>query len=205
MSPAETPALSPEYAAVLDERREALRRTCAGLPFAAAPFVWEIGSGHGHFLTAYAAAHPDRLCVGIDIILERIARADRKRERARLGNLHFVRADALDFLSGLPAPARFSALYILFPDPWPKRRHHKNRLMQPDFIDKIAARAGEGARLYFRTDYAPYFAEARAHLAGHPAWRLVDGPWPFESPTVFERRAGGHHSLVAERNLRIYK
>ena len=195
----ENSALSAEYAAHLDQRREALRETCARLLTGSSPFVLEIGSGHGHFLTAYAATHPGELCLGIDIILERVARAERKRERAQLGNLHFIRADALDLLSVLPVHARFSAIYILFPDPWPKRRHHKNRLMQPGFIQKISERAGEGARLYFRTDYTPYFAEARAVLAGNPAWRLAAEPWPFENPTVFQNRAPEHHSLMAVR------
>jgi len=197
MTIVEDSALSAEYAAVLDQRRQDLRQTCAQVLKGSVPFVWEVGSGHGHFLTAYAQAHPDELCLGIDIILERIARAERKRGRARLGNLHFIRADALDFLAVLPPQARFSAIYILFPDPWPKRRHHKNRLLQSSFMEKMTERAGEGARLYFRTDYEPYFREARAVIAGDPAWRLIEEPWPFESATVFQSRAKLHHSLVA--------
>ena len=169
--------LSPEYAAVLVERRANLRKTCAKILKPGASFVWEIGSGHGHFLTAYAALHRETTCVGIDIIAERIARAERKRHRAGLANLHFIQADADDFLAVLPEGARFSALYILFPDPWPKRRHHKNRLIRPDFIGRIAARAGQGARLYFRTDYEPYFTEARSVIAANPSWPLSEESW----------------------------
>jgi len=188
-----------EYGSLIAQRREALRITCAQLLADEPSLVWEIGCGHGHFLTAYAAAHPDRLCIGIDLVPERIARANRKRERAKLSRAHFFRAEARDFLAALPEHARFSAIYILFPDPWPKRRHHKHRIMQAGFMQEIAARAGEGARLFFRTDHQPYFADVRSALDTHPAWRLVDEPWPFEMTTVFQQRAPVHHSLVAAR------
>ena len=196
---AENPVRVAEYAACVTQRRDALRETCAKLLATEDEFVLEIGCGHGHFLAAYAAAHPDRLCIGIDLVLERIARANRKRERARLANVHFIRAEAADFLSALPDRARFSAIYVLFPDPWPKRRHHKNRIMRAAFIKEVSARAGEGVRLYFRTDHEAYFAAGRAALQAHAGWRLVEEPWPFEVPTVFQERARGHHSLVAER------
>ncbi|HWA09923.1 MAG TPA: tRNA (guanosine(46)-N7)-methyltransferase TrmB [Opitutaceae bacterium] len=169
------------------------------LPVGTPPFVWEVGCGHGHFLAAYAQAHPGELCVGIDVIRERIVRADRKRERARLANLHFVRAEAGMFLETLPETAAFSAIYILFSDPWPKQRHHKHRLMQPDFLTAAAARSGQGTRLYFRTDHEPYFVEAMDMLKNHPSWRLMDEVWPFEAATVFQQRAPTHQSLVASR------
>jgi tRNA (guanine-N7-)-methyltransferase len=85
-------------------------------------FVWELGCGHGHFLTAYAAAHPDQLCLGVDLSGERVARAQRKQHRAQLENLYFLRADARLFLEALPPTAKCSAIYVLFPDPWPKLR-----------------------------------------------------------------------------------
>jgi tRNA (guanine-N7-)-methyltransferase len=189
-----------EHGFVIAQRRDALRETCAQLLAEETAFVWEIGCGHGHFLAAYAAAHPDRLCIGIDLVPERIARANRKRERAQLANVHFLRAEARDFLAALPDRARFSAIYILFPDPWPKRRHHKHRIMQAAFMQEIAARAGEGARLYFRTDHDPYFADVRSALSEHAAWRLLEEPWPFEMSTVFQQRAQAHHSLVAAKS-----
>lgn len=196
----DNPARTAEHHRRCAERQEALRAAFAVLLDNAPPFVLEIGCGHGHFLTGYAAAHPAELCLGIDLRLERIERAERKRRRSGLANLHFLRAAASDFLAALPARARFSALYILFPDPWPKQRHHKNRLMNPIFLQEVAGRAGPGVRLYFRTDYEPYFAETAAALGAHPAWRLLPAaPWPFELPTVFQARAAGYHSLVAER------
>jgi tRNA (guanine-N7-)-methyltransferase len=187
------------HAALLAERRQALAETCAQLLRDRAEFVWEIGCGHGHFLTAYAHAHADRLCIGVDLTRDRIARAGRKRDRAKLANLHFLRAEARDFLGALPKAARFSDLYILFPDPWPKRRHRKHRFLTPAFLSEIAPRAGAGARLYLRTDYEPYFQEARGALQSSADWRPVDEPWAFETPTVFQARAPAYQSLTAVR------
>ena len=185
------------YVSKVAERQVALKATSATLLAGVGAFVLEIGSGHGHFLTAYAAAHPERTCLGLDIIAERVERANRKKNRARLGNLHFLHASAEDFLASLPENARFADVFVLFPDPWPKRRHHKNRLMQADFLSQIAVKAGQGLRLYFRTDDIDYFAAARAVVMEHAAWQVLDAPWVFEYETVFQERATGFHSLVA--------
>jgi tRNA (guanine-N7-)-methyltransferase len=169
----------------------------AALPSPAPRFVLEIGCGNGHFLTAYAAAHPDRLCVGLDLRAERIEKALRKRDRAGLGNLQFLRCDAVDFLHELPAGARLHDIYMLFPDPWPKKRHHKNRLLKTMLLDELAGRAGQGSRLFFRTDFKPYYDEAADIVAAHPAWRLLPpGPFAFEHPTIFQSRAPVFYSLA---------
>ncbi|MGH7996744.1 MAG: tRNA (guanine(46)-N(7))-methyltransferase TrmB [Opitutaceae bacterium] len=182
---------------ILEERRRRLADLCRTLP--SRPFVLEIGSGHGHFLTAHATAHPEMLHVGIDLLPDRIARAERKRERASLTNLRFIRAHAEDFLASLPPAVRFHSIFILFPDPWPKRRHHKNRLLRPDILAELATRTGQGARLHFRTDHAPYFEEARTAISASPFWRPVEASWPFDLPTVFQQRAPSFESLIAER------
>jgi tRNA (guanine-N7-)-methyltransferase len=188
------------HAAIVASRRDALRRILADMIEATGRFVWEVGSGHGHFLTAYAEAHPGEICVGIDIASERIARADRKRERSKLERLHFVRADAEDFLASMPERARFSSIFILFPDPWPKRRHHKKRLIKPEFLSALAARSEKGARLHFRTDHEPYFREAQGILLEHADWIRSDvATLPFEEPTVFQKRAARYFTLVAMR------
>lgn len=186
-----------EYRARLEARKGTLKQILHETVSTDAPIVWEVGCGHGHFLTAYAAAHPERSCVGIDIVRDRIERATRKRNRAHLPHLHFILADAHDFLGALPADVKFSAIYVLFPDPWPKRRHYKNRLMQTAFLNAVSLRAEKGARLYFRTDFEPYFAEVSSLVRSHPHWEIIGEPFPFETETVFQARATNYFSLVA--------
>jgi tRNA (guanine-N7-)-methyltransferase len=190
----------PGYLARMAERRESLRAEIAGLLPPQAHFIWEIGCGHGHFLTAYAQTHPETYCIGIDINLDRVRRATKKRDRAGLDRLHFVRAEAHLFLEVLPTAATVSAIYLLFPDPWPKKRHHKYRLLQAEFLHAVAQRAGQGTPLFFRTDHAPYFTEVELLLRDHPDWRSIgDQPWPFELATVFQQKAPSFQSLVAVR------
>jgi tRNA (guanine-N7-)-methyltransferase len=189
-----------QYRELLDARRETLRLVVEPLVRGRGPLTLEIGCGHGHLLAAYAAAHPERFCVGVDIMAERIRRAQHKRDRARLPNLEFVRADALDLLGALPAGTRVERTLVLFPDPWPKRRHWKNRILRPEFLDALAIRCEPGALLAFRTDHAPYFADAAVVADAHPAWQLVpEAPWPFEHETVFQSRASGYQSWIARR------
>lgn len=157
----------------------------------------EIGCGHGHLLTAYAAAHPDETCLGVDLLRDRIVRANRKARRAGLANLAFIHAEAGVLLEALPMGVRLETIFVLFPDPWPKRRHHKNRLIQPDFLTTLARRAGAGAQLHFRTDFAPYFEAALETVTQHPEWKIVSAAWPFEFVTVFQSRAVSYHSFTA--------
>ncbi len=189
---------------MMEDRRRDLRERQAQLLSHQPIFTWEIGCGHGHFLTAYAQAHPNEVCIGVDIVSERIERAIRKRDRAKLSNLHFIHAEARLFLETLPANATFSRLFVLFPDPWPKLRHHKHRIMQPDFLSAAATRAGEGARLFFRTDFTPYYDDTKTVFQSHADWSVLstdDAPsderWAFERETVFQSRAASYHSLIA--------
>ncbi len=162
------------------------------------PATLELGCGHGHFLAAYALAHPDRAAIGLDFCRERIRRAERKRLSARLPRLHFLHAEAGEFLQAVPDTLRFARIFILFPDPWPKRRHRKNRLVSAGFLERLASVSEAGAELCLRTDHDDYFAATRSTLLAAPDWRLEPArPWPFEAATVFQQKAAAHHSLVA--------
>lgn len=196
----ENPERTAQFLAMMESRRAELRRLQELIIPVGKSITWEIGCGHGHFLTAYAQAHPAEVCIGVDIVSERIGRALRKRDRARLANLHFIHAEARLFLETLPSHATFARLFVLFPDPWPKLRHHKHRIMQPDFLSAAATRAGEGSRLHFRTDFTPYYEDTKAVFASHPAWQELPPDqerWPFEHETVFQSRAPSYHSLTA--------
>jgi len=184
------------------ELREKLAEVLpADIVSGARPLTLEIGCGHGHFLAAYATAFPQEFCLGFDLISKRIERANRKRELAELGNLAFFKAEATELLLALPEACRLGKIFFLFPDPWPKKRHHKNRLIQTEMLDRLANRAVAGTRLHFRTDHAEYFEWSRELVDAHPLWkRLVDAPWPFEHETYFQKiLPDAYQSLIAER------
>ena len=160
----------------------------------------ELGCGHGHFLSRYAQAHPEDICLGVDFSRDRIRRATRKQGRAGLGNLRFVYAEIREFLTVLPPEIAVSRVFVLYPDPWPQRRHHKYRLMNAEFLDKLAGRSETGCLLYFRTDSDNYFEETGGVVRLHDRWEIQpDHTWPYEYPTVFQERTGRSRSLVAFR------
>jgi tRNA (guanine-N7-)-methyltransferase len=187
-----------------DARRQAnverLRATLAATLDGRTSLTFELGCGHGHWLTAYAAAHPDEFCVGIDLITHRVERSVRKQTLGKLDNVLFLKAEATEFLDALPTTVALRKIFILYPDPWPKKKHHKNRFINAENLARLAARAAARARLHFRTDDTDYHAWTRDHLAAHPAWRLAtDVPWPFERTTFFEERMKDKRDLVADR------
>lgn len=193
------PGAKPEFVHRVEARLEQLRSELPPvLPPPPAAITLELGCGHGHFLTRFAEAHPERFCLGIDILSDRLERANKKRNRAGLTNVRFHKVEAVELLECLPAGITFEEVFLLFPDPWPKKRHHKNRLVRPDFLESLAARMAPGGRFYFRTDHAGYFADGREVLEQHPRWTIAPGaPWPFEEPTVFQLKAPAYQSLVA--------
>ncbi len=163
-------------------------------------FTFELGCGHGHWLAAYAAAHPDETCVGIDLISGRVEKALRKKEKAALANLSFLKAEAGEFLDALPAGSAIGATFILYPDPWPKKKHHKNRFVQPESLSALADRSAPEARLHFRTDDEDYHGWTCAAIGGHPRWEILpDEPWPFEQVTFFEQRMRTRRDVIARR------
>jgi tRNA (guanine-N7-)-methyltransferase len=131
---------------------------------------------------------------------DRFERSKRKRNRARLDNLVFLRASAEDFLVALPEAVLLEDIFILFPDPWPKRRHHKNRLIRPAFLTDLANQTLPEARLHFRTDHLDYFRSAEITISEHRSWKIDPAAaWPFELETVFQSRAPAYESLTAVR------
>jgi tRNA (guanine-N7-)-methyltransferase len=199
-----TVGAAPGFLATVAARKERLRTELARvLEGRSQGAVLEIGCGHGHFLVRYAQEFPHRFCLGLDIVGERLARAERKRVRAGLEHLCFVRAEATEAIECLPPQVRLGEVWVLFPDPWPKLRHHKHRLIQSTFLQRLAERMVPGGQLYFRTDHFGYAEWTRAVLAAHPDWVVLpDAPWPFEEETVFQRKASSYTSLVAAVRIR---
>ena len=198
----DNPVRTARYREIINTRRSNLGEFVRQKLPAESGLDLEVGCGHGHFLTAYAQIHPTHLCIGVDIESSRIERACRKRDRAGLANLHFVHGDARLFLEVLPAGVKLETIFLLFPDPWPKLRHQKHRIMQPEFLAQVATRAGDSCRLCFRTDFEPYYADTEKVLAGHPDWEVTDDSWPFEHETVFQNRASVYFSIIARLKRR---
>lgn len=162
--------------------------------------VLEVGCGHGHWLAGYAAAHPGSLCVGIDLKTKRVRLGARKIERGRLGNLHFHKAEAREFLLALPPAVRFDRVAALFLDPWPKMRHHRKRLIRGTFLSLLAEKVRPGGDLLFRTDHPEFFAWTVREVQNHPDWALdPHADWPFELPSLFQEFAPAWQSFIARR------
>lgn len=184
----------------VEERRGRLRSELESRLMEVSAIELEIGCGHGHWLTDYAGERPGSCCVGIDLIGDRIERANRKAARANRENVQFIKAEATEFLDQLPQEIRIQSVFILFPDPWPKKRHWKNRIMNAEFLERLAGRCGADARLHFRTDHAGYFEWAVSILESVEGWdRLSNAVWPFERETVFQSKARSYQSLILKK------
>ena len=137
------------------------------------PLELDCGCGKGRFLLARAAAHPDVQFLGIDRMLVRTGKLDRKIQRAGLTNVRLLRMEAFYSLQQLLPPHRLRTVYIFFPDPWPKRRHHRRRLFSPVFLDVLWSRLETGGTVQVATDHLDYFAEIRKSLAADARFREV--------------------------------
>jgi tRNA (guanine-N7-)-methyltransferase len=122
----------------------------------------ELGSGDGTFITQYAQRRPDRNFLGVERLLGRLRKIDRKGLRASLSNLRLIRIEAAYLLEYLLPPESVEALHVYFPDPWPKRKHHKNRLVNARFTELAAHALTPGGRVYLRTDDRDYFEQMTA-------------------------------------------
>lgn len=156
--------------------------------------IAEIGFGNGDNLLALAASRPDKDFLGIEVHRPGVGRLLLQLDERALGNVRVICRDAVEVLERYLGRASLDEILILFPDPWPKKRHHKRRLIQPSFVALAAERLTAGGALRLATDWEPYAAEMLATLSAEPRLRNIaaDGgfiPRPSErSPTRFERR-----------------
>lgn len=135
----------------------------------------EVGSGGGTFLAAYGAAHRDTLVIGTEIKLERCRKAARKLDRAGADNGVIVRARAEEVLARL-APGSLAAVHVYFPDPWPKRRHRRRRLLRKGVVDDLARLLRPGGCLYLVTDFFDYYLQAVVLILLQPELELDRDP-----------------------------
>ena len=183
--------------------------------FATAPrSVWlEIGFGAGEHLAAQAEAQRDIGLIGCEVYENGIAKLIGEIDRRELGNIRVFTDDARRLIAALP-PASIGRVFILFPDPWPKVRHHERRILSTETLDQLAWIMTDGAELRLATDDRSYFTWMLERVTGHPAfewlalrardWRQRPCDWP---STRYEEkaRAAGRLPLFlrARRNKRL--
>ena len=140
------------------------------------PLEVELGCGDASFLVNYAKAHPEHNFIGVERLGGRIRKLDRKGRRAGITNLRGVRIESGYFLEYLLPPKSAVALHIYFPDPWPKKKHLKNRFINERFIEIARRVLIPGGMVYLRTDHADYFGQMTTVFAGSTNFRAVETP-----------------------------
>jgi tRNA (guanine-N7-)-methyltransferase len=155
-----------------------------------APLVVEVGSGMGEATAAMAAADPGRDLLAVDVHLQGLGRLLRRVEELALTNVRVAEGDAVILLRDMLAPSSVDEVRVFFPDPWPKARHAKRRLVQQGFLDLVATRLRPGGVLHVATDWAPYAEQVRDLLHRHPSYDVVhEGARPGRRPiTRFEQQ-----------------
>jgi tRNA (guanine-N7-)-methyltransferase len=154
----------------------------------------EIGFGMGDALLTMAARHPEHDYLGIDVYRPGIGHLLLQIKAAELTNVRVISADAAEVLQDYLPSHSLDAVYLFFPDPWPKKRHHKRRLVQSDFVSLLAKRMKSGSYLHLATDWEHYAQQMLQVLEAEPEFlnQSAEGkfsPRPPERPeTKFERR-----------------
>lgn len=157
-----------------------------------APVVLEIGFGMGETTAQIAAAHPEIDFLGIEVHAPGVGSLLKRIAQHGLRNVRIIRHDAVEVVDRMIPPASLAGIHVYFPDPWPKKRHHKRRLLKAPFVRKLALRLAPRGYLHVATDWEEYAAEALATLRAEPLLQnTADGfapkpPWRPE--TKFERR-----------------
>ncbi len=163
-----------------------------------APCVVEIGFGMGQATAQIAAARPHEDFLGIEVHEPGVGALLQRIDELQLGNVRIVRHDAVEVLREMIAPSSLAAVHVFFPDPWPKKRHWKRRLIQPPFVALLASRLAPGGTLHCATDWQLYAEQMLGVLSAEPLLaNTTDGfaPRPDHRPlTKFENRgrALGH-------------
>ncbi len=133
----------------------------------------DLGCGKGRFLLARATAYPAVQYLGVDRMLSRIRKLDRKIRRLGLGNVRLLRLEASYTLRHLLPEHAISRFYLFFPDPWPKRRHHKRRLFDAAFRTLLWTRLVPGGEIQIATDHLDYHAAMRSALLSDPRFEEI--------------------------------
>jgi len=154
----------------------------------AGPLEVELGCGDASFLVSYARKNPQNNFIGVERLLGRMQKLDRKGRRAGLINLRGVRIESAYFLQFLLPPHSASAVHVYFPDPWPKKKHHRLRLVNEQFPALARAALVPGGTVFLRTDHAEYFQKMNEVFSASKDFRKTETPADLaEVTTDFER------------------
>jgi tRNA (guanine-N7-)-methyltransferase len=157
-----------------------------------APVVVEVGSGMGETTARIAAENPDTDYLAIEVHAPGVGSLLRHVAEEGLTNVRIVQHDAVEVLRDMIPEGSLAAIHVFFPDPWPKKRHHKRRLVQPGFAALAASRLARGGRLHVATDWQEYAEQVLAVLSGVPGLRNTAEAFaprpPWRPETKFERR-----------------
>ncbi len=161
------------------------------------PTELEIGCGDGGFLLEWATRHPDRNFLGVERLLGRVRKLSKRAQRAGLTNLRLLRIEARYVLEYLLPEHAFEAVHIYFPDPWPKDKHARHRLINANFPPLARRILAPNGIIYLRTDDPPYFAQMEETFQGLADFQKEETPAEFRALTTeFERQwlAEGKHT-----------
>lgn len=158
-----------------------------------APLEMDLGCGDGSFLVAMAMKHPERNYIGTERLFARARNTCRKAERSAVTNLRLLRVESAYAVRHLLAPGSVSRFYVLFPDPWPKRRHWPRRLIQSEFLETAATALASAGELCIKTDDTDYFdfivrKAAACNLFNREPWEEDMPPTDFERHYVAQGR-----------------
>ena len=137
----------------------------------AAPKILEIGFGMGETTAAIAEAHPDNDYLAIEVHTPGVGSLLKQIAERELRNLRIVQHDAVEVLQNMIAPRSLAGIHVFFPDPWPKKRHHKRRLIQPAFVSLLASRLAAGGYIHLATDWEDYARQMLEVMSAEPTLR----------------------------------
>ena len=165
-----------------------------------APLHVDLGCGDGWFLCELAKQFPEKNFLGIERLSKRVEKARRKAEK--IENVRVLRADTSDAVRYLVPENSVETFYLLFPDPWPKRRHQRRRMFTRDFLDSVAAALEHDGLLRVATDHFDYFQKIEQGSHSHPRFEIVD-PGDVALPsTKFERKFQEQGASIHRLTLR---
>lgn len=158
-----------------------------------APLILEIGFGMGETTAAIAAARPHDNFLGVEVFNAGVGALAKRIETMELTNVRIIQHDAVEVVRDMIAPASLAGVHVYFPDPWPKKRHHKRRLIQPPFVALLASRIAPGGYMHCATDWEHYAEQMLDVLSNEPLLENTAGTGFAERPgwrpqTKFETR-----------------